>query len=87
MSAYQTSFLRPGTRITAPATAEPVGDWMSELGLAYEEAGDGLLRGGHPLEAAEKYAAARCVFERVATKNPCDRLAVTHLRQLKERIG
>ena len=62
-----------------------IGEWMSELGLAYEEAGDGLVRGGHPREGAEKYEAALSIFTRLAANNPNNNFAASRLRALKAK--
>jgi hypothetical protein len=59
---------------------------MSELALAYEEAGDGLVRGGHPLEAAEKYEAALSIFTRLAAKDPGNNFAALRLELLRAKI-
>jgi len=86
MNAYQPPPLRASVDSGGVTGPDPAGDWMSELGLAYEEAGDGLVRGGYRLEAAEKYASALCIFERMASRNPKDRFAVERLRQIKGKI-
>lgn len=82
MNAYQPPPLRD-----AVIDLEPIGDWMSELGLAYEKAGDGMLRGGHPYEAAEKYEAALSIFTRLAAKDPNNNFAASRLRQVRRKIG
>jgi hypothetical protein len=61
------------------------GDWLLDLGIAYEDAGDVFVRGGHLVEAVEKYQSALGIFERLATRKPHDRLAMTVLSRLKEK--
>jgi hypothetical protein len=61
------------------------GGWLSDLALAYAQAGDALAVKGHVAAALEKYQAGLGIFERLVAKYPGNVSIATALRELKER--
>lgn len=75
----------PAKSFTREAVAADRGEWLCDLGLAYEKAGDAFAVAGHVAAALEKYQAGLRIFERLAAKYPDNLSFAATLRRLRDK--